>query len=90
MYKPNCGFDNVLMSFGHDEYLYRVLTNHKVRTMRLLHVNTYVSFQDCKLPPEALYMVRYHSFYPWHSKGDYAHLASDYDKNMLSQLLLFK
>ena len=28
MYEPNCGLDNVLISWGHDEYLYRVLKNH--------------------------------------------------------------
>ena len=28
MYEPNCGLDNVLMSWGHDEYLYQVLVNH--------------------------------------------------------------
>ena len=78
------------MSFGHDEYLYQVLKNHKARTMSLLYVTVSTSFQDCNLPPEALYMVRFHSFYPWHAKGDYEHLASNYDKEMLSQLLLFK
>lgn len=28
MYAPNCGLDNVLMSFGHDEYLYQLLTRN--------------------------------------------------------------
>ena len=28
MYEPNCGLDNVLISWGHDEYLYQVLKNH--------------------------------------------------------------
>ena len=57
MYSPNCGLENVMMSWGHDEYLYRVLKNHK----------------NCKLPEEALYMIRFHSFYPWHQSGDYSH-----------------
>eukprot|EP00994_Dinema_validum_P006324 NODE_463_length_1666_cov_106.226964_g335_i0.p1 GENE.NODE_463_length_1666_cov_106.226964_g335_i0~~NODE_463_length_1666_cov_106.226964_g335_i0.p1 ORF type:complete len:336 (-),score=87.32 NODE_463_length_1666_cov_106.226964_g335_i0:576-1583(-) len=39
------------------------------------------------LPPEAAYIVRFHSFYPWHTpKGDirgYQNLASDYDWKML-------
>jgi inositol oxygenase len=30
VYAPNCGLRNVLMSFGHDEYLYRVLVDSKV------------------------------------------------------------
>lgn len=28
MYSPHCGLDSVTMSWGHDEYLYRVLENH--------------------------------------------------------------
>ncbi len=28
MYKPNCGLDNVLFSFGHDEYMYRVCVHN--------------------------------------------------------------
>jgi len=34
------------------------------------------------LPEEALYMLRYHSFYAWHQQGAYEHLLSDYDKTM--------
>ena len=49
IYKANAGLDQCLMSWGHDEYLYRVLINHP----------------DCRLPDEALYIIRYHSFYPW-------------------------
>lgn len=29
VYQPNCGLDNVLMTFGHDEYLYMVLKNNR-------------------------------------------------------------
>jgi inositol oxygenase len=46
------------------------------------------------LPPEAIYMVRYHSFYPWHSppktwemktpeQRPYNEFASDFDRAML-------
>ena len=35
------------------------------------------------LPDEALYMIRYHSFYPWHREGAYAHLTNDRDRAML-------
>ncbi|XP_057381744.1 inositol oxygenase-like [Daphnia carinata] len=66
IYFPKCGLDKVTMSWGHDEYLYRVLRNH-----------------GTTLPDEALYMVRYHSFYPWHSGGDYMHLCSERDLQML-------
>ncbi|KAF9809130.1 hypothetical protein SFRURICE_000430 [Spodoptera frugiperda] len=28
MYKPNCGLENLMISWGHDEYLYRVLVHN--------------------------------------------------------------
>jgi inositol oxygenase len=37
----------------------------------------------CTLPAEALYVIRFHSFYPWHSAQAYSHLASDFDRKML-------
>ncbi|XP_077373129.1 inositol oxygenase isoform X2 [Festucalex cinctus] len=66
IYKANCGLDNVLLSWGHDEYLYRVL-----------------QFNKCSIPEEGLNMIRYHSFYPWHSQGDYMYLCDDKDLQML-------
>ena len=35
------------------------------------------------LPTEALYMLRYHSFYPWHKHGAYAHLTNEQDQENL-------
>jgi len=35
------------------------------------------------LPESALYMIRYHSFYPWHKEGAYEHLLDDHDRSML-------
>jgi inositol oxygenase len=67
IYSQNCGLDKVTMSWGHDEYMYRVLKNHP----------------ECKLPEEALYIIRYHSFYPWHKGGDYSHLSSNKDMTMM-------
>jgi len=37
----------------------------------------------CKLPLEALYIVRYHSFYPWHQHGSYSYLTNEKDREML-------
>ncbi|XP_015603478.1 inositol oxygenase isoform X2 [Cephus cinctus] len=31
IYKPGCGLDNVVMSWGHDEYLYRFLVHNKCK-----------------------------------------------------------
>ncbi|ODM93625.1 Inositol oxygenase [Orchesella cincta] len=72
VYKPNCGLSNVMMSWGHDEYLYRVLKRN-----------------NCTLPEQALYMIRFHSFYPWHSGGDYMHLVDKTDMKMLPWVLEF-
>ncbi|XP_078534001.1 inositol oxygenase-like isoform X2 [Lissotriton helveticus] len=65
-YTPQCGLDNVLMSWGHDEYMYKVL-----------------KFNNCSLPAEGFYMIRFHSFYPWHTGGDYMHLCDKKDLRML-------
>ncbi len=35
------------------------------------------------LPMEALYMLRYHSFYAWHRHGAYTHLTNEQDQAML-------
>lgn len=34
------------------------------------------------LPEEALYMIRYHSFYPAHREGEYEYLMDDHDREM--------
>ena len=63
IYGPNCGLEQVHMSWGHDEYLYHLLRPH--------------------LPLEALYMIRFHSFYSWHREGEYDHLCNAQDRAML-------
>lgn len=55
IYTEKCGFDSLHMSWGHDEYLAMVLDKN---------------IEVVKLPEEALYMIRYHSFYPWHTPCD--------------------
>ncbi|RWS01943.1 Inositol oxygenase-like protein [Dinothrombium tinctorium] len=73
IYSENCGLKNVFMSWGHDEYLYRVLLNHK----------------DCKLPEEALFVIRFHSFYPLHTGNDYQYLCDEDDIAMFPWLKEF-
>ncbi len=41
------------------------------------------------LPAEALYMIRYHSFYPWHKEGEYDHLCNARDRAMLKWVQTF-
>ncbi len=62
IYEPNCGLDQVHLSFGHDGYIYQAMKSY--------------------LPEEALYMLRYHSFYPAHKHGAYRHLMNDHDVEM--------
>jgi len=41
------------------------------------------------LPPEALYMIRYHSFYPAHRDGEYNYLMNDKDREMFHWVRAF-
>lgn len=74
MYSPNCGLEQCMMSWGHDEYLYQVLNNHPT----------------CTLPDEGLYIIRYHSFYPWHTGNDYMYLCNEKDLRMLEWIRRFQ
>lgn len=71
IYEPHCGLDNVMLSWGHDEYLYHVIKD------------------QCTLPDEALAMIRYHSFYPWHREGAYMHLTNAKDVKALAAVRAF-
>jgi inositol oxygenase len=73
MYTENCGLDNVLFSWGHDEYMYQVCKQNK-----------------CLLPQEALYIIRFHSFYPWHTYSSYDYLCNETDRAMLKWVKLFQ
>ncbi|MBI3865049.1 MAG: inositol oxygenase, partial [Planctomycetia bacterium] len=66
VYQAGCGLRNVHLSWGHDEYLYHVVTQ-----------------AGCTLPEPALYMIRYHSCYPWHREEEYGHLLDEHDRQML-------
>jgi inositol oxygenase len=41
------------------------------------------------LPEPALYMIRYHSFYPGHREGAYDYLMSDHDRKMFDWVRMF-
>jgi len=69
IYEPNCGLENVHMSFGHDGYIAEVMKPY--------------------LRDESLYMLRFHSFYPWHKHGAYDYLCNDKDRSMLEWVLRF-
>ena len=70
IYEPGCGLDAVTMSWGHDEYLARVLAG--------------------RLPEEALYVIRYHSFYAAHSHGAYEELFDERDRALMPWVRRFQ
>jgi len=41
------------------------------------------------LPPEGLYMIRYHSFYPGHRENAYLHLMNEQDRKMFDWVRAF-
>ena len=71
IYTPGCGMDNVMLSWGHDEYLYNIVKDQST------------------LPDESLAMIRYHSFYPWHSAGAYTEFMDEKDEKMLDAVRAF-
>ncbi|MEC3908502.1 inositol oxygenase family protein [Tamlana sp. 2201CG12-4] len=64
VYEEGCGLDNLHLAWGHDEYLYQVLKNHP----------------DNKIPEAGMVMLRYHSFYPWHTGNSYGQFLTEKDK----------
>jgi inositol oxygenase len=64
IYSTGCGLDSLELAWGHDEYLYQVLRNH--------HSNA--------IPEAGMVMIRYHSFYPWHTGGSYSQFETDKDQ----------
>lgn len=71
IYVPGCGLDNVMLSWGHDEYLYHIMK------------------EQSTIPDEGLAMIRYHSFYPWHSGNAYKWMMDEKDERMLEAVRAF-
>jgi len=74
IYNKECGLDNVLFSWGHDEYLYKILDSNKNPNI---------------LPPEALYIIRFHSLYAYHNRSEYMYFQSEKDKTFFHWLKVF-
>lgn len=72
IYEEGCGLENVVMSWGHDDYMYLVAKEN-----------------GTTLPPAALFIIRYHSFYPLHRAGAYTHLMNEEDHESLKWLQVF-
>lgn len=44
---------------------------------------------NCKIPIEGLYAIRFHSFYPWHTGNDYTYFEDQQDREMKKWVLEF-
>ena len=67
IYETGCGLDDLTLAWGHDEYLFKVLENHPQNS----------------IPEAGMVMIRYHSFYPWHTGGSYSQLLNKKDAEYL-------
>lgn len=73
VYSNGCGLDSLQLAWGHDEYLFQVLSNHR----------------DNSIPEAGMVMIRYHSFYPWHTGGSYQNLLNRKDDQYKEWILDF-
>ena len=74
IYKEGCGLDTLYISFGHDEYLYKVLQHNSGKH---------------KLETKFLDIIRYHSLYPWHTGGEYRQFMNEKDEETLKNVNMF-
>ncbi|KAK2549755.1 Inositol oxygenase [Acropora cervicornis] len=85
IYKPNCGLDNVTMSWGHDGTIF-FISIHSSSFNKEHDLNRPCVKSTCTkflLEITPSFQKRYHSFYPWHCSGDYTYLCNDEDMDML-------
>lgn len=80
IYEPGCGLDNILMAWGHDEYIYQTLRDSKLPAAALAMLRyhsfyawhregAYARFMDDS-DREKLYWVREFNQYDLYSKSD--------------------
>jgi len=74
VYTERCGLDKLNITFGHDEYLYQVLLQNKDKH---------------RMSEKSMNIIKYHSFYPWHTSGDYHEFMNDEDKKTLEDVIYF-
>ena len=73
IYSKGCGIEKLKICFGHDEYLYLVLKNNK----------------NHKLDKKYWDIIRFHSFYPWHTGKAYQEFMTEANQNLLEDVLDF-
>lgn len=60
------------------------LDNTKVAFGHDEYLYQLLKFNQCSIPEPGMYIIRYHSLYPWHTEGEYQHLMNEKDGKMLS------
>jgi inositol oxygenase len=73
IYSAKCGLKNLKICFGHDEYLYLVLRHNPNHLLSEKFWN----------------IIRFHSFYPWHTGKDYYEFMEENDKKILEDVIDF-
>ena len=73
IYKEKCGIENLMLSYGHDEYLYNILKKNKNHKISRKYMN----------------IIRFHSFYPWHTHNEYSHFMNQKDYEILEDIKKF-
>ena len=48
-----------------------------------------LKYNKTKIPDIGLYIIRYHSLYPWHKYSEYQHLINDKDNEYIKWVKLF-
>jgi len=81
IYERGCGINSLHFAWGHDEYAYLVVKNHTDKLRTAGHANL--------IPDEGLAMLRFHSAYPWHNKGEYAWAEAPGDEKLKEAVLKF-
>jgi inositol oxygenase len=79
IYQPECGLNNLVMCFSHDEYLYKILTHEKNAKQ----------LTEKQLPIQSYYIIRFNSFYPWHKFGAYTIFENQIDKENKEWVQMF-
>lgn len=85
-YKPKCGLDEMLMTWGHDEYLFHMVFNWLKENAEFVKKSWKCSALEIRL---MLYMIRFHSFYAFHRQGGYRQLWSKTDAKLRPYLRIF-
>lgn len=81
VYTPGCGMNNLNYAWGHDEYAYQVVKHHTDKLRAAGHKDL--------IPNEGLAMLRFHSCYPWHNKGEYMWAMAPGDEQLMEAVLTF-